>query len=659
MQYFLDAIFESAPLIPHGHCYRWQPGLVWLHVLSDGLIAVAYYSIPLMLVYFVRKRQDIPFNSLFLLFGAFIVACGTTHLMEIWTLWYPVYWLSGLLKAITALISVYTALELGSTFPQLLALPSLAATNLQLAAEVKERQQIEEELRQAKAELESRVAERTAALQASQTRLAGILEIADDAIIAIDETQQITLFNQGAERIFGYTAAEVLGQSLNLLLPSRYAQTHQQQVMNFAAVQTSARRMGERRAILGRRNDGQEFPAEASISKLDLGHEQVFTVMLRDITDRQQAADDLQDALQKLNFHVENSPLAVIEWDREFRVSRWSDMAEKIFGWQATEVMGKRPSEWQFVFEEDAESVAKVMNRLISTEEQRNITSNRNYHQDGSVIQCEWYNSALPDEAGRMESVLSLILDVTDRHKVERLKNEFISVVSHELRTPLTAIHGSLGMLASGLLDTQPEKGKRLLRIAAESTERLSRLINDILDIERIESGNIGMVKTNCAVPELIAEAVNGVQSLADQAGITIAVSAMAVQLLADRDRLIQALTNLLSNAIKFSPPDSTIWLTASEQPNWILFQVRDRGRGIPADKLGRIFERFHQVDASDSRNNKGTGLGLAICHSIVQQHSGRIWVESRLNEGSTFSFTIPISPQAEANEVRNESPSL
>jgi PAS domain S-box-containing protein len=644
MQYFLDTIFESAPFIPHGHCYLWQPGLVWLHVLSDGLIGIAYYSIPLMLVYFVRKRQDIPFNSLFLLFGAFIVACGTTHLMEIWTLWHPAYWLSGVLKALTAIISIYTAVKLGSAFPSLLSLPSLETTNLQLAAEIKERQQVEEELRRAQAELESRVAERTAALQASQRRLAGILEIADDAIIAIDSTQQITLFNQGAERIFGYSAVEVLGQSLNLLLPSRYAQAHRRQVQDFATVQTQSQRMGERRAIFGRRNNGQEFPAEASISKLDLGHEQVFTVMLRDITTRQQAEDDLKDAMQKLNFHVENSPLAVIEWDREFRVSRWSDMAETIFGWQAAEVMSKRPSEWQFVFEEDAERIAQVMNKLISTQEQRNITSNRNYRQDGSVIQCEWYNSALPDESGQMESILSLILDVTDRHKVERLKDEFISVVSHELRTPLTAIHGSLGMLASGLLDAQPEKGKRLLRIAAESTDRLSRLINDILDIERIVSGNIGMVKTNCQVAEVITEAVDGVQPLADQAGITISVSSIAAQLLADRDRLIQALTNLLSNAIKFSLTGSTIRLTATRQADEILFQVRDWGRGIPADKLDSIFERFHQVDASDSRNNKGTGLGLAICRSIVQQHSGQIWVESELGKGSTFSFTLPTS---------------
>jgi PAS domain S-box-containing protein len=429
-------------------------------------------------------------------------------------------------------------------------------------------------------------------------------------------------------------------------------------VKDFATVQTQSQRMDERRAIFGRRNNGQEFPAEASISKLDLGHEQVFTVMLRDITTRQQAEDALKDAMQKLNFHVENSPLAVIEWDREFRVSRWSDMAEKIFGWQAAEVMGKRPSEWQFVFEEDAERIAHVMNKLISTQEQRNITFNRNYRQDGSVIQCEWYNSALPDASGQMESILSLILDVTDRHKVERLKDEFISVVSHELRTPLTAIHGSLGMLASGLLDAQPEKGKRLLRIAAESTDRLSRLINDILDIERIVSGNIGMVNTNCQVAEAIAEAVDGVQPLADQAGIIISVSSIAAQLLADRDRLIQALTNLLSNAIKFSLTGSTIWLTATRQADEILFQVRDRGRGIPADKLDSIFERFHQVDASDSRNNKGTGLGLAICRSIVQQHSGQIWVESELGKGSTFSFTFPTSISVEADEVLDESSS-
>lgn len=153
MQELLKHLFASGPYIPHGHCYLWKPSLVWLHILSDSLIALAYYSIPITLVYFTRKRQDLPFNWMFLLFGTFIIACGTTHLMEIWTLWHPYYWLSGFLKAITAIASLYTASELVSLLPQALALPSLATTNERLEKEILDRQQVVEQLRKSLKEL--------------------------------------------------------------------------------------------------------------------------------------------------------------------------------------------------------------------------------------------------------------------------------------------------------------------------------------------------------------------------------------------------------------------------------------------------------------------------------------------------------------------------
>ena len=367
--------------------------------------------------------------------------------------------------------------------------------------------------------------------------------------------------------------------------------------------------------------------------------------------DLQQTENDLLDALQKLNFHFENSPLAAIEWDRDFRVTRWSATAEKIFGWTSAQVLGKRLTEWKFIVAEDGERIDDVMDRFTAGAETSNITIDSNYCQDGTIVNCEWYNSVLLDDEGQMESVFSLALDVTNRQLVERMKNEFIAVVSHELRTPLTSMYGSLKLLDSGLLSHQPEKQQRLLTIALDSTDRLVRLVNDILDIERIESGTVQMVKAVWKVSELMAKAVDVIQPLADKAGIKLSISDLGGSVWVDADRMIQTFTNLLDNAIKFSPRGSTIWLSGSKQAGQMLFQIRDRGRGIPADKLGIIFERFQQVDGSDTRNGEGTGLGLAICRSIIQQHGGRIWVESVLGEGSTFSCILPGSPSTQDSQ--------
>jgi PAS domain S-box-containing protein len=531
-----------------------------------------------------------------------------------------------------------------------------------------ERERTEAALRQTKIELERRVIERTldlqqtnqqlqlellerqragAALQISQSRFAGILEIASDAIIAIDNERQITLFNQGAEQIFGYRAIESIGQSIDLLLPSEFITLHQRHVRRFGSRTLASQQMGDRQQVIGTRRDGSQFLAEASISYLDLGTEQVYTIVLRDVTERQQTENNLRDALRKLNFHFENSPLAAIEWDQEFRVSRWSATAEKMFGWQAAEVLGRHPTEWEHVTAEDIIRMNVTLERLTSGKDTYYVTTSRCYRKDGRPIECEWYNSALLDDNGQMESVFSLALDVTDRHQIDRMKDEFVAIVSHELRTPLTSIYGSLSMLASGLLDTHSPKGKRLLDIAVDSTDRLMRLVNDILDIERIESGTVSMVKAVWMVSELMQKAVDVVQPLADAAGIRLDFDSSGGQVWVDADRIIQTFTNLLSNAIKFSPVGSTVWFSSHKQAGQVLFEVRDFGRGIPADKLGVIFERFQQVDVSDARSGEGTGLGLAICKSIVQQHGGQIWVESVVGQGSTFSFVLPRSPSA------------
>lgn len=491
------------------------------------------------------------------------------------------------------------------------------------------------------------------ALRVSQARFAGILDIASDAIISVNESQGITLFNQGAEKIFGYTAQEVLGQPLDLLLPSRFVQAHRQHVVEFSQTARKSRKMGERREIFGRRQDGTEFPAEASISRLEVAGEQVFTTILRDISDayrqaaqRKQAEQALEQLSRQNELILNSVGEGLCGLDLRLRTTFVNPAAAKLLGYQVQELLGQ-PIDIIFSHSnhqthpyspEDSPIYASLSDGIVHQGVDEVF-----WRKDGSSFSVEYVSTPIREQ-GEIVGVVIAFKDITERQIVERMKDEFISVVSHELRTPLTSIHGALGMLASGLLDAEPETGKRLLEIAVDSTQRLVRLINDILDIERIESGKVTMVKQTCDAADLMTQATEVMQAMAKQAGVTLSISTTSTQLWADPDRILQALTNLLSNAIKFSPPGATIWLTAQTQEHQILFQVKDQGRGIPADKLETIFERFGQVDASDSRNHEGTGLGLAICRSIVQQHGGQIWAESILGEGSIFSFTLPLS---------------
>lgn len=259
------------------------------------------------------------------------------------------------------------------------------------------------------------------------------------------------------------------------------------------------------------------------------------------------------------------------------------------------------------------------------------------------------------DADGEFRGYIGTCTDISDRREIERLKDEFVSVVSHELRTPLTSILGALDLLASGTLASQPEQSQHMLTVAARNADRLVRLINDILDIERIESGKVKMAKQVCDAAELMETAIETTRALAAGADIELSVTPLHAHLWADSDRIIQVLTNLLGNAIKFSPPGATVYLeaellTAPGLGSQVRLRVRDRGRGIPTDKLESIFGRFQQVDASDARQKGGTGLGLAICRTILQQHDGRIWAESALGAGSTFTFELPALPAVPAS---------
>jgi PAS domain S-box-containing protein len=266
------------------------------------------------------------------------------------------------------------------------------------------------------------------------------------------------------------------------------------------------------------------------------------------------------------------------------------------------------------------------------------------YRVDGSPFRVDFALTPILDHGRLSGSVLSF-RDISQRYALDRLKDEFVSTVSHELRTPLTAIRGALGLLNHGSLVTYNEKASNLLRIALANSDRLVRLINDILDLERLKSGRERLVFKKLQLSQTVRQAIDCMIPVADGAGVHLIHDDTQVEIAADPDRLLQVLTNLLSNAVKFSPRNSTVSVLMRPDANGVTISVVDPGRGIPADKLETIFGRFQQVDASDSRQKGGTGLGLAICRTIVHQHSGRIWAERNPIRGSSFRIFLPYKP--------------
>jgi PAS domain S-box-containing protein len=337
----------------------------------------------------------------------------------------------------------------------------------------------------------------------------------------------------------------------------------------------------------------------------------------------------------------------ILALDADGRVTVANPAAAAMLGGNVDELMGKHHTELaNDPHGEGSDAPSRhAIDQTLAHGQVRYVESDVFWRNDGSSFSVEYLCTPIL-EHGRSYGAVILFRDVTERRAVERMKEEFVSIVSHELRTPLTSIRGSLGLIASGMLGEVPERGQRMLDIAITNSDRLVRLINDILDIEKLDSGGVKMNLQPSNTADLMTQAAETMRALANESGVSLAVTPAWAQLNVDPDRILQALTNLLSNAIKFSDWGGRVWMSAERHGGEIVFEVHDQGRGIPPHRLETIFERFQQVDASDAREKGGTGLGLSICRSIVEQHGGRIWAESTPGKGSTFRFSLPVSSE-------------
>jgi PAS domain S-box-containing protein len=504
--------------------------------------------------------------------------------------------------------------------------------------------------------------------------LFSLIDCSIDGILAFDRECRYTFWSRAMERISGVSRVGVLGRNAFEVFPF-------------------LRDIGEDKyfheVLAGRPAVSTNRPyiiPETSRQGFFEGHYFPLTVngeitggigIIHDITRRKRNQELIREAYQRLAFHVENTPLAVIEWDNDFRVSRWSSSAERLFGWKQHEVLGKHVSDWKFVFTDDLEAVQQVTLRQRQGSERHGLLVNRNYRKDGSVIHCEWYNSVLNDDSGQLVSVLSLVLDVTPRKLAEeergqllvrerearghaedadRLKDEFLATLSHELRTPLTAVLGWASLMRSG--DVPEAEFGRALEIIERNARSQARLIDDLLDVSRIITGNLYVDLRPLDLTSVVELASEAVRPAAQAKGIRLQLefSGKRHVIKGDANRLRQIIWNLLMNAIKFTPRGGDVSVRVQSLGSSAKLIVEDNGEGISAEFLPYVFDRFRQAEGSISRKQGGLGLGLAVVRHLVELHGGSVSAASPgPNNGATFTVEFPLVMDSEALEAQTE----
>lgn len=521
--------------------------------------------------------------------------------------------------------------------------------------------------------------------------LAEIVEIAADAIICMDAFQRITFFNKGAEAIFGWTSAEIVGQRIETLIPERYRSSHPRHVAEFGRSQVTARRMGERREIAGVRKNGEEFPAEAAIAQVHQGGDVVYSVVLRDVTvrkrfeERQQflaeAGEKLASAFGSSETLNQVARLAVPAMADgcvlENRIGNGflagaaahvdpaiEEMLDEIGlagvrvppkGHPLTEILAKplpvllQSQAASRLLEASANPAYIRAVRAMNPQAALFLPLIAREQLIGALTLFRTSRGFDGDDLGFAEDLARLAALALDNARLHdtvraslRSRDEMLGVVSHDLRNPVAAVKMlSRTLLAAGESDrTQAHESIELIFQAAE---QMDALIRDLLDVNRLDAGKLAISAVPVEPSVLLTDSLQTLRPLVEEKGIALdlQIETALPKVAADRDRIQQTLSNLVGNAIKFSPAGSKIVVVARNDSESVVFSVLDGGRGIAAGDLPRIFDRYWQSSRTD---RQGAGLGLAIAKGIVEAHGGKIWIESRPGEGTIASFTLPLA---------------
>ena len=768
---FLTSFLGRNGFLPHGYCFTWSPGLLWAMVSADGVIAAAYFSIPLALVSYVRKRGEFSAHWVALLFSAFIFACGVTHLMDIWTIWQPDYGLQALTKIVTAVISIVTAIALWPLMPRALQVPTvrqLQSVIDSLEAEVGKRRSAEGQLadtehslaitlasigagflatdRDGRVTRMNAVAERVtgwrqheaqgqlvwdvferedrpaayrtrnpidvlielgltidaalhvvaiardgtrtalevkAALteaadgtvrgmaivfqdltrlreaQAESNRLAAIVESSYDAIVGKTLAGRITSWNRAAQALFGYSAEEAIGQPVQMLLPPDREAEEMRILANLARGTAMPAFETVRRA-----KDGKLLDVSVTISPIRDAQGSIVgaSKIARDVSQQRRAEAALRASEARLRFALESAQIG--DWDLDLstgRVQR-SLRHDQCFGYDQLE------TEWDYdkfiahVHPDDRAHAAHSLKGVVTQRQDWRLQC-RVIWPDRSV---HWISAhgMVQHPAGGTPHLLGIVTDITAQSLAEvarltaqrleaenrqiqeasRLKSQFLANMSHELRTPLNAIIGFSDLLSSGAVSPQSPKHATFLGHIGTSGRHLLQLINDVLDLSKVESGKFDFFPEPVHLPLLVKEASDILHTAIQRKRIHVAVEIdpAVSDLVIDPARLKQVLYNYLSNAIKFTPEGGSVTLRArAEGDAHLRIEVEDTGIGIAAADLPRLFTEFLQLDAGYSKEHQGTGLGLALTRRLVQAQGGSVGVSSTPGVGSVFHFVL------------------
>ncbi|MBX9686676.1 MAG: PAS domain S-box protein [Candidatus Obscuribacterales bacterium] len=468
-----------------------------------------------------------------------------------------------------------------------------------------------------------------------------IIENALDVICSIDENGKFTAVSPASVQVFGYQPEELIGRRFTELILAE----------DIESTLDCTRRIMLEQALL---------PFENRVVKKDgtlvnvlwssywSNQELCMFCVAHDISDRKRAENMLKESELRTRSIIESMPIGLVITSPIGEIELVNPQMEKIFDMTKEELLGQHLSELFPGNEEFSPENFKAgaYQRLLAR-----VREFKAQRKGGEIFPAELTVIVFNTSEG--SRLLINILDVTERHSMERLKREFVSTVSHELRTPLTAIRGSLTLLSIGALGEMAEQAMKAVKIAERNALRLVNLINDLLDIEKLEAGKMEMVFEQVQISTVFERAFETVRPYAEQFDIKLELQMPEDLLLsADCDRLVQVMINLLSNACKYSPKHDTVTVSSSKEENQLFVSIVDHGRGIPAETLPKIFERFQQVESADSKRKGGTGLGLAICKAIIEQHNGSIGASSEYGKGSKFWFRLPLWNSPEAPEA-------